>query len=287
MSSANCVLSIIMPCYNHGAYLEEALDSIVKDKILFPYEVIIVDDGSTDIYTLTKLEEYKEKGYRIIHQKNAGPAAARNTAVSNSSAKYILPLDADNKIPANYINNGIAILEKGEYQIVYGMPSFFGNIEKGSRSFTPIPFNITELLASNYIDNCAIFLREVWVKNKGYDTSIPYFGHEDWEFWINAYYNGYRFYFLKTEVFYYRVLQNSVADQFKENKKVEENRQYILKKHAQLFSMEYLKLNYIKGKYQRDIKRFIFSPFIFLAYRLNIIKTPFKKAEQRFNKTEA
>jgi glycosyltransferase involved in cell wall biosynthesis len=276
------MLSVIMPCFNHGIYLQEALDSIRKDEINCTFEIIVVDDGSTDDYTLLKLEELKAEGITVIHQKNSGPAAARNTAVENAKGKYILPLDADNKLTPEYINTGINILEKGEYQIVYCTPEFFGDVGSGSRYFKSIPFDIYELLAANYIDNCALFLKEVWIKNKGYDTQIPYWGHEDWEFWINAYANGFKFYFIKEKLFYYRVVNNSVADQFKEIKKVEENQLYIVKKHAGMFNLNYKKLNYITKKYNTDINRFIFTPFIFLAYKLSIIKSPFKKADGKF-----
>jgi glycosyltransferase involved in cell wall biosynthesis len=284
MDATNCMLSVIMPCFNHGIYLQDALDSIKKEKVDFSFEVIIVDDGSTDAYTLTKLNELKGQGYTVIHQQNGGPAVARNTAIKNAKGKYILPLDADNLLTPEYINTGIAILEKGEYQVVYCTPVFFGDTGADARTFKSIPFNITELLAANYIDNCAMFLREVWVKNNGYDTSIPYWGHEDWEFWINAYANGFKFYFITEKLFHYRIVAASVATQFKDEKKKTDNQNYIVKKHHQLYLGEYLKLNYIQKKYKADIKRFIFSPFIFLGYMLNIVKSPFKKAEEKFAK---
>ena len=282
MNSSNCMLSVIMPCFNHGKYIQEALDSIKKDPIPYVYEVIIVDDGSTDNDTLLKLDELKTLGYKVIHQQNAGPAAARNKAIENSNGKYILPLDADNMITAEYINTGIAILEKGEYQIVYCSPVFFGDMVKGVRTFKSKPFDISDLLEANYIDNCTVFLKEVWLKNKGYDVNIPYYGHEDWEFWINAYVNGFKFYFIKEKLFYYRIVKDSVADQFKSKKKSSENQLYIIKKHTDLFLTQYLKLSYIKRKYTADINRFVFSFFLFLGYKLKIIKSPFKKAAERF-----
>lgn len=284
MNSSNCMLSVIMPCFNHGKYIQEALDSIKKDQIPYVYEVIIVDDGSTDNDTLLKLDELKTLGYKVIHQQNAGPAAARNKAIENSNGKYILPLDADNMITAEYINTGVAVLEKGEYQIVYCTPFFFGDVNAGARKFKSQPFDIIELLAANYIDSCALFLKEVWIKNKGFDTDLPYNGHEDWEFWINAYSNGFKFCFLKKNLFYYRIVNNSEADKFKDNKKTDENHQFILKKHAHLFLTQYLKLSYLRRKYMADINRFIFSPFIFSGYKLNLLKSPFKKADEKFDR---
>ncbi len=64
------LVSIVIPCYNHGAYIQEALNSIETDKIVYPVEIIIVDDGSSDPLTLQKLETLKASGYHVIFQKN-------------------------------------------------------------------------------------------------------------------------------------------------------------------------------------------------------------------------
>ncbi len=284
MNTSACVLSVIMPCYNHGSYIQEALDSIKKEEIEFSYEVIIVDDGSTDAATLAKLDALQQQGYTVIHQKNGGPAAARNTAIQHARGKYILPLDADNKITAAYINKGIPVLEEGQYQIIYCTPVFFGELAASPRRFTSKPFDIATLLEENYIDCCSLFTKEVWIKNNGFDTNVPYYGHEDWEFWINAYSNGFKFLFLQEPLFYYRILANSEADKFKDAAKLTADHEYIIKKHAPLFLTQYLKLSYIKRKYIADINRFIFAPFIFSGYKLGFIKSPFKKAAARFEK---
>lgn len=282
MNAENCMLSIIMPCFNHGEYLQDALESIEPEKIEYPFEVIIVDDGSTDTNTLEKLEALKQQGYKVIHQKNGGPAAARNTAIKHATGKYILPLDADNKITPAYVNTGIAILEKGEYQIAYCTPQFFGDIGDGSRIFKAKPFDISEILEANYIDSCSIFLKKVWIKNNGFDEAIPHYGHEDWEFWINAYSNGFNFYFIKDKLFAYRIVNGSVITKFADDKKLAEDHLYMVEKHKALFLNQYVKLSYIKRKYTRDINRLLIAPFLFLGYKLNIIKSPFKKAEEKF-----
>jgi glycosyltransferase involved in cell wall biosynthesis len=281
MNSASPVISIIIPCYNHGAYIEDALNSIKQDEINYACEVIITDDGSSDEYTLQKLEELQAAGYMVLHQQNSGPAAARNNGIACAKGKYILPLDADNKITAAYINTAVPILEKGEYNIIYCTPYFFGDAALQNRNFTSMPFDISTLLEGNYIDNCAVFTKEVWIKNNGYDTGLPYYGHEDWEFWINAYSNGFKFLFLKQHLFYYRILANSEADKFKDKQKVIKNQLYIITKHAALYLTEYKKLNYLRRKYVADIKWILPAPFLYLAYKLKLVKSPFEKAEKK------
>jgi glycosyltransferase involved in cell wall biosynthesis len=90
-------LSIIIPCYNCENTLEEAVDSIYAQKLDMFFEVVMVDDGSSD-NTRELIKDlsgkYKEIKY-IFHKKNKGGGAARNTAVINSNANVIFCLDAD------------------------------------------------------------------------------------------------------------------------------------------------------------------------------------------------
>lgn len=69
-------VSIVIPCYNHGQYLDEALQSIHQAQA-GPVEILIVNDGSTDPATIEKLRSLEQQGYRVIHQPNQGLAAAR------------------------------------------------------------------------------------------------------------------------------------------------------------------------------------------------------------------
>jgi len=57
MTQPSVTVSIVIPCYNHGQYIQEALDSIDIQKINYEIEIIIVDDGSTDSNTLQKLDD--------------------------------------------------------------------------------------------------------------------------------------------------------------------------------------------------------------------------------------
>ena len=85
------LVSVIIPCYNQGCYLSEALDSVMRQT--YPnWECIIINDGSKD-QTDAVAKEYCQKDSRIryISQENSGVIAARNRAVSESSGEFILP----------------------------------------------------------------------------------------------------------------------------------------------------------------------------------------------------
>lgn len=287
--SALPLVSVIIPCFNHGAFIDEALNSIDTKKIKYPVEIIIVDDGSTDAATKEKLLQLQQQGYNILLQTNGGPAKARNTAVNASSGKYILALDADNKIKPDYINEAVELLEKNEYDIFYCAPVFFDEAGETSDKFKTTAFDINHLLFENYIDACAVYRRTVWQAANGYDGAMPYYGHEDWEFWLHAYKNGFRFHFSNQQLFYYRVSVNFVSSQFNNRQKVKDNQLYVMRKHADLYLPHYQQLYYLKQKYKADIKGNIATGFKYLACLLGIAKSPLQKAAEKFTykKSEA
>jgi len=277
----NNLVSIIIPCYNQGHFIQDALDSIDENKIVYKVEIIIVNDGSNDEETINKLDALSlSDKYIVINQKNMGLATARNIGIARAKGGYILPLDDDNKLTSEYINKGVALLISGKANIVYGKPIFFGDKTK-KRKYQPQDFNIYDLLEGNYIDACAIYSKEVWIKNGGYDSQMPFQGYEDWEFWINAFSNGFKFHFLNKKLFYYRIVFNSMIDGFPKQKFVQIHN-YIMNKHPDIFLYHLVKLTYIKRKYDRDIKRWLIAPFIFVFYQLGIIKSPDQKAKEKF-----
>ncbi len=247
------LLSVIIPCYNHGQYIHDAIDSVLTytDK---PIEIIIVDDGSADDFTIRKMTELKEAGFHVIQQPNSGLAKARNAGIEAAKGKYILPLDADNKIRADYIRKSLPILEANECDIVYAKPDFFGdNIE--SRKFLTKKFNGTDLIHGNYIDACSIFKKSIWEENQGYDENMPYQGYEDWDFWLNSYFRGFRFHFLDEELYEYRILTNSMISKSLDNKKYDLSFNYLLKKYAYNIYQAFYEANGVSQIYYNDKNR--------------------------------
>jgi glycosyltransferase involved in cell wall biosynthesis len=170
-------ISIVIPCYNDGLYLTEAVNSVI------PYagetaEVIIVNDGSTDRDTLNILDQYANQGIKVLSQSNTGLAHARNQGIKSACGDYILPLDADNKIKAGYIEKSIKLLDTGNCDIVYAKPSFIGE-DISERKFTTHKFEGNRLLAYNYIDACAVYRKSLWKEIGGYDEKMPFQGNED------------------------------------------------------------------------------------------------------------
>ncbi|MEJ8756642.1 glycosyltransferase family A protein [Pontibacter sp. H259] len=225
--------SIIIPCYNSGSFLPDAIESIKLCSNKNKYEVVIVNDGSTDLETLELLDKLAAEGYTVLHQENQGPAAARNTGVKYAKSKYIFFLDSDNKVRPDYIEKGIKILEDNpDTGIVYGNPSFFGDSLEAR--FCPYEFNLDKLLLENYIDMCSLIRKRVWEEVGGLDENHIIIGHEDWDFWIRAATAGWKFYYINETLYDYRIRNNSLVMGAVQNESHQQMLSYFYGKHYRL-----------------------------------------------------
>ena len=97
------MISVVIPLYNKEASIKQALMSVLSQSYQ-EFEVVIVDDGSTD-NSVAKVEEIQDSRIRLIRQENGGPSKARNTGVKNAKGEWILFLDADDELLPNAITN--------------------------------------------------------------------------------------------------------------------------------------------------------------------------------------
>src|ERR1043166_2529650 len=112
-------VSVIVPCYNQGEYLPEALESVLAQTFR-NWECVIVSDGSPD-NTAQVASLYAEKDSRIhfYDTEHGGVSAARNFAISKAKGEYILPLDADDKISCGYIEECLKMIKfSGDIKLV-------------------------------------------------------------------------------------------------------------------------------------------------------------------------
>lgn len=252
-------VSIVIPCFNDGQFIKEALASVEVCPDLI-YEIIIVNDGSTDPVTCQVFDELRGKGYKVIDQPNQGLSAARNTGIKLARGEYILPLDSDNRIRPAYIYKGIEILDKfPDVAVAYGDVERFGegidDLQKipdfnlsyedvsfvnGFRGVQKIPdFNLSWLVNHNYIDACAVFRKSVWEECGPYDMNMPFGCYEDWDFWLSVAKKGYKFHHVPEVLFDYRVRPISLSTAARSEEKSKVVCRYIASKHAALFPKEY------------------------------------------------
>ena len=193
--------SVIIPCFNPGAYLREAVESALASRPP-TVEVVIVDDGSTENETLRLLREYEaHPGIRVHFQKHQGPSAARNEAIRRAAGKYILPLDADDKIHPDFIAKAVDALERNERAgLVSCGVEYFGN--RTGRCRLPSYRFPGILLRNSFVSSC-VFRRADWTAVGGYKPNLLH-GGEDWDFWISLIELGREVVQLEEVLFYYR-----------------------------------------------------------------------------------
>lgn len=200
----NPLVSVIIPCYNQGKYLNEAVESVLNSTFE-NFEIVIVDDGSDDTYTIELIENFKKEKTTIIRQKHAGVSAARNLAIKNAKGKYILPLDADDKIHSTYIEKAVNILENNpDYNVVYSNTQHFGDL---NHVHIPKPYDTTHLLLENCFTVSVLFKKSDWEKTGGFKEEMD-LGWEDWEFWITMSEHYLKPYYIPEELFFYRIVKN-------------------------------------------------------------------------------
>lgn len=193
--------AVIIPCYNYGKYLPEAVSSALN-QTLRNIEIIVVDDGSGDPYTITVLKEMEKKdGVTVIRQPNKGLPAARNTGIRATRARYITCLDADDLIDPTYLEKTVTVLEaRPDVGLAYSYAELFGDVNEIWYTETMDP---GKLLKYNHVPVVAVFRRQAWEEVGGYDESMRA-GYEDWDFWLRLAGAGYKGYLVREPLFKHR-----------------------------------------------------------------------------------
>lgn len=210
-------VSIVIPCYNHGQFLNEAVESVLT-QTLDDFEIIIVNDGSTDPDTRYILENYDKPKTRVIHTTNQGLSAARNTGIREASGRYILPLDGDDRIGPTYLEKAVKILdENAGIGIVYCKAEFFGAVQK---PWNLPEYSLAEMLIDNILFCSGVFRKSDWGTVGGYRTDMK-FGWEDYDFWLSLIERGAMVHRIPEVMFYYRISQDSMLRTKSRNQKID------------------------------------------------------------------
>lgn len=208
-------VSVVITCYNYGRYLADAVDSVIRQTYA-DYEVVLVNDGSTD-NTAEVADElvrrYPERVIRVFNQPNEGFPASRNTGIRHSVGEYILPLDADDMLMPEYLAETVRVLDESPH-IGFAYTDFrlFGE-EEGAQKHNPVDweYDLDKLLQWCYLLGCNLFRKSAWEKVGGYKDV----GYEDWEFWIALADAGYTGKYVYKPLYLWRRHPGSmVADKF-------------------------------------------------------------------------
>jgi glycosyltransferase involved in cell wall biosynthesis len=202
-SSDDVRVSVVIPCFNYGHHLSEAVETVLA-QTLQSWEIIIVDDGSTDDSAAVAqrlIDAHPEASIRLISQPNSGsPGHSRNVGIAAARAPYIVTLDADDLLALDYLERCAATLDAHpEAAIAYGALQCFGD---DTTLTDPREWDTRAELDCNFLTVAAMFRREAWEQVGGIDTHI---GYEDWDFWIGLIEHGWVGVKAPGALWYYRV----------------------------------------------------------------------------------
>ncbi len=228
----NELLSVIIPFYNMGHYIDDTIQSIYASDYKH-VEVIIVNDGSTEKESLNKLEQLAKRGIKIIHQTNQGLAAARNYGAKEAAGQFLAFLDADDMISTAYYSRAVEILQcKSNVSFVGCWVQYFGESNNQWPAFNPEP---PYILFHNMVNSSGlVYKRESFLKAGLNDTRFIY-GMEDYDSVLNLIEHGYRGVVIPEFHFYYRVRKNSMARGFNKSN-MAYLYQLLTKRHRKLYT---------------------------------------------------
>jgi glycosyltransferase involved in cell wall biosynthesis len=206
-------VSIITPVYNSADVIGETILSVLKQGYK-EWEMIIVDDGSTDAI-LEVVNEYAKKNDRIkfFGQANAGASAARNTAIKHASYEWLLFLDADDWIHENYFENMIPALEQDpSIDVVHcGWTRVQKNGSMSKEVYGGEEIDMFPALSyySPFAIHSCIVRKKLVEDVGGFDTSFK--TCVDWDLWQRLARTGARFFMVKETMAFYRTRAYSLS----------------------------------------------------------------------------
>jgi len=184
MSERNIEVSIIIPVYNSEKTILNTINSILEQSYR-NYEVIIVDDGSSDNtfkYIEGIIDSRSLNNFHIYKQKNGGPSSARNRGAEYSRGKYIAFLDSDDTWDKSKLSIQVEI-HKNFGPCISGCPAGNSRVVNGDGDIIELPLD--KLILKNYFLTSSIMVdRKIFFSTGRFDESFRYM--EDWELWIRC-----------------------------------------------------------------------------------------------------
>ena len=245
-------ISVIIPVYSSGKYLAECLNSVIV-QTLQDIEIICINDGSTD-NSEKILKEYAKKDKRIIiiNQKNSGVIVARNNGVEHATADLIYPLDSDDLILPNALQELYNAFNEHRGDVITSRVMKFGADSGEMVLPTPTKLNFSH---QNCAVNAALFRKKDFIVAGGYDKAYV-MALEDYDLWLNfVYRQNLRFYRVPKQLFMYRIKEKCES----RNEQHRSQHPVIIKSFLKKYpKMKFYKIFYSLLKLLRKMCRFFF-----------------------------
>jgi Glycosyl transferase family 2 len=243
-------VSVIIPCYGQAEFLEEAVASVVA-QTWTDWEIVIVDDGSTDDTAQTArrlVEQHPHHRIRLLSQPNQGVSVARNNGIATSTGRYILPLDADDMIQPQMLERTVALLEANRsVSIAYTDWQVSGAT---SSILHAGPWDLASMCVVNRIPYCSLYRRGVWAATGGYNPRQGLW--EDFDFWLACIERGVQAGRVAEPLFLYRARPGTRTDDADSRRA--QLRRELARNHPALFTRR-LRFQLLVGRVRRGLSR--------------------------------
>jgi glycosyltransferase involved in cell wall biosynthesis len=202
--NTNPKVSVVIPAFNSARYIREAIESVF-DQDYCDYEIIVIDDGSTDS-TLNIVKSYSSR-INILTQDHKGPGAARNLGVHHAQGDYIAFLDSDDIWLYDKLRTQVAVLDAEPNLSFVCSEAFVFTDDDGVIDLWQKDPNVTEsfecLLENNFITTLTVLMRRSCFKAvKGFDERL--LNAQDYDLWLRLTMNKYKFKYICKPLAKYR-----------------------------------------------------------------------------------
>jgi len=264
-------ISILIPVYNCEKYIKTCLDSCLKQDFEGTYEIIIVDDGSTD-NTVNIIKSYNDNKIKLYKLEHNGISNALNFGLSKCEGEYICRMDGDDEMYVNRLTIQYKyMLRHPDTDILSnGLLCFDESLTYIKDNISICNFDKSNLLLLDIVNNCDIHHPCTFIKNNinGFYYDNTYDGFEDYELWFRLIKYGYKISSWHIPVIKYRYRENSNSHNINIVNDVNKLKTNILEESKKIVGIYYI----ATGIYKNNFKKFLESIHNFLPiYNKTII----------------
>ena len=212
----NPLISVVIPAYNAGQFLDETLESVLS-QTYENWECIIVNDGSTDnTESVAKKWCEKDSRFRLTNKENGGLSSVRNWGIKESKAEYIAFLDADDILTPDSLEVRINVLiEQNVDLVATKLQHFTDKLPKVSKNNARQDVlyyakeGLTQLMAFNKVTPSTVLCKKSVMDEVGGFTWHK--KAEDLHCWLKVLFAGYKIYRIDETLLLYRLVENSMS----------------------------------------------------------------------------
>jgi glycosyltransferase involved in cell wall biosynthesis/GT2 family glycosyltransferase len=228
-------VTVVIPVHDDAEFLEETLAS-VYEQTHTSWEIVVVDDGSTDPEVVAFLDSLDRPRLRMHRQENMGLSAARNAGMKLARGEFLIPLDSDDELAPGYMSElRDELLRDPEAGFAHCLARLHGDIDA---VWIPRPYNPYWQLFENSVVGCVLMRATAWESVGGYDETMTS-GNEDWEMWLRLTGAGWGQVRVEEPLFWYR--KHGVSMSVTTESRFEQGRRMVRDRNLALYDKEAMK----------------------------------------------